>query len=264
MISFVIKAKFVWSNGDIIKGKQVVFKFSNKVYKVKTDSKGFAKAKVSSKVSKRLKAGKTYTYSAKYSGFVKKGKVNVLEPVIKMLKDPIVVKKGKSFVVKAKFTWSNGEIVKGKQVVFKFSNKVYKVKTDSKGIAKVTVDGKVSKRLIAGKTYKISAKYSGFVKKGNVKTLGPVVKLVKKSISVKKGQAFTAEAKFTWSNGDLIKGDNVVFNFTKKSYTTKTNSKGIGKVTIKGSETQKLAKGKSYNYSAKCINVVSKGKVTVN
>lgn len=55
-----------------LKGKQITIKFNGKVYKAKTNSKGVAKVIIKSNVLKKLKVGKTITYSASYSGFTAK------------------------------------------------------------------------------------------------------------------------------------------------------------------------------------------------
>ena len=54
-------------NDKPAKGEIVTFKFNNKIYKVKTDSKGIAKLKIKNFVLKKLKVGKKTPYKAKYS-----------------------------------------------------------------------------------------------------------------------------------------------------------------------------------------------------
>ena len=76
------------------------------------------------------------------------------------------------------------------------------------------------------------------------------MKLVKKTVTAKKGKKFTIKVKLKWSNGKAIKGKKIVVKFQGKKYSAKTNSKGIAKVTIKKSATKKLKKGKKYTYSA--------------
>lgn len=51
----------------VLKYKKITFKFKNKIYKAKTNSKGIAKVTVESKVLKKLKVGSKVTYSASYS-----------------------------------------------------------------------------------------------------------------------------------------------------------------------------------------------------
>ena len=54
-------------NDKPAKGEIVTFKFNNKIYKVKTNSKGIAKLKIKNSVLKKLKVGKKTPYKAKYS-----------------------------------------------------------------------------------------------------------------------------------------------------------------------------------------------------
>ncbi len=53
-----------------------------------------------------------------------------------------------------------GKAVKGKIIKFRFNKKTYKAKTNKKGIAKVTIKAKVTKKLKTGKKYTIIAMYS--------------------------------------------------------------------------------------------------------
>ena len=78
------------------------------------------------------------------------------------------VKKGKKLTLKATLKWSNGKPIKGKKIVFKFKGKKYSAKTNSKGLAKVTIKAKVTKKLKAGKKYKYSATYISNTVKGKV------------------------------------------------------------------------------------------------
>ena len=47
-------------------------------------------------------------------------------------------------------------------------------------------------------------------------------------------------------NGKLVKGKTIKFKLNGKTYTAKTNSKGIAKVTVKKNDIKKLKKGKKY------------------
>jgi invasion protein IalB len=60
-------------------------------------------------------------------------------------------------------------LVKGKKITFKFKGKIYKVKTNSKGIAKVTVKKAVIKKLKKGKTYAVKVTYLKDIVKSSVK-----------------------------------------------------------------------------------------------
>ena len=74
-------------------------------------------------------------------------------------------------VLKATLKWSNGKAIAGKKVSFKINGKSFIVKTDKKGIAKITFAVKVKKTIMKlifnkktakvtlGKTYKVRVHY---------------------------------------------------------------------------------------------------------
>lgn len=75
------------------------------------------------------------------------------------LKTVKVKKHAKKLVLKATLK-INKKTKKGLKVTFKFNGKSYKAKTNSKGIAKVTIKKKVLKKLKVGKKVKYQVKYS--------------------------------------------------------------------------------------------------------
>lgn len=64
-------------NGKYLKNKKITFKFNNKRYVAKTNSKGVAKVKIKKSVLKKLKVGKKITYEAIYINDVVKRTVKV-------------------------------------------------------------------------------------------------------------------------------------------------------------------------------------------
>ena len=84
------------------------------------------------------------------------------------LKTTTIKKSAKKLVLRA--TLKKGSTpLKGKKVTFKFNGKTYKAKTNSKGIAKVTIKKNVLKKIKVGKTVKYQAKYNSFVAKKTAK-----------------------------------------------------------------------------------------------
>ncbi|WP_292472757.1 C1 family peptidase [Methanosphaera sp.] len=111
--------------GRIAKNVTVKFTINGKTYSRKTDNKGYAYLKISLKPKK-------YAISASYKGFIVKNNVTVKSTVITK---NITKKKAKTIKFTAKLVNSKGKILKYKYIKFKFKSKIYKRKTNSKGIA---------------------------------------------------------------------------------------------------------------------------------
>ena len=79
-----------------------------------------------------------------------------------------IKKTAKKLVLKATLKYSNGKAIKSKVIKLKFRGKTYKAKTDSKGVAKVTVKKNVIQKLKKGKKYTILAIYIHDNVKGKV------------------------------------------------------------------------------------------------
>ena len=93
-----------------------------------------------------------------------------VKSTLSLVKKTVAVKKGKKIVLKAKLKWSNGKPIKGKKIVFWFKGKAFKAKTNSKGLAKVTIKNKkLLKKLKKGKKYGYTVKYVDEFVKGKVK-----------------------------------------------------------------------------------------------
>ncbi|MBE6489629.1 MAG: hypothetical protein E7Z83_02090 [Methanobrevibacter sp.] len=75
------------------------------------------------------------------------------------LKSVTVKKSAKKLVLQATLGKVNGKYLKSKKVTFKFNGKTYKAKTNSKGIAKVTIKSSVLKKLKVGKKVTYQATY---------------------------------------------------------------------------------------------------------
>jgi hypothetical protein len=141
-------------DGNPVGADEIVnIKVNGKLSKIKTDKNGFASYKINLNP-------KTYTVSAEYKGYSVYNKITV-KPVLTAKN--ISKKKSKKIKFSAKLVNGNGKGLKGKKIVFKFKGKTYKVKTNSKGIAKLTL-----KKLKIGK-YKITTKYGKSTIKNTIK-----------------------------------------------------------------------------------------------
>jgi len=131
--------------------------------------------------------------------------------------------KGKT-IFKVRVIGKNGNFVgAGEVVVMKISGKSYSVKTDKNGYAQKTFS------LTPGK-YKITTIYKGSTVKNTI-TIKKVLKA--KNKTVKKSKKIKYSATLKTSNGKPIKGKKITFKINGKTYSTKTNKKGIAKVTFK-------------------------------
>jgi len=150
------KATFKDKNGNLLKNTYVKFMVNNKFYRVKTNSKGVATLKIN------FKPGK-YTITTFNTKTTEKHTNKITIKTIILTKNK-KVKNGKKIGFQAKILKSNGKIAKKVTVKFKINKKVYKVKTNSKGIAKLNI------KLKKGK-YTIITNYNGLSVKNKVEVV---------------------------------------------------------------------------------------------
>ena len=143
------KVRAYGDDGQPIAGVYVIITVNGVDYDVKTDKNGYASLKV------RLNPD-VFKITAEWKDY----KVNkiVVKQTLKA-NNANVKKSAKKFVYSATLKWSSGKAIAGKLITFKFKGKTYKAKTNSKGIAKITIKKSVLKKLKAGKKYKISVTY---------------------------------------------------------------------------------------------------------
>ena len=137
------------NNEPLAKNTIVTIKIGTKSLKGKANSKGLVTVSIP-----KFKPGK-YTITVKYLNAKASAKLTVKHIVA--LKTVKVKKSAKKLVLQS--TLKNKKALKGKTVTFKFNGKTYKAKTNSKGIAKVTIKSKVLKKLKVGKKIAYSATY---------------------------------------------------------------------------------------------------------
>ena len=143
-------------------GQAVTIKIGKKTYKVKTDKNGWAKLKI----PKTITPGK-YTIKATYKKQTISNKLTVKQ-VLKTSKTVKVKKSAKKLTLKATLKKSKTPM-KNKAVKFKVNGKVYKTKTNSKGIAKVTLKKSAINKLKSGKNYTIKVYYLNNAVKSTLK-----------------------------------------------------------------------------------------------
>lgn len=147
------KVKVLDDYGKVAKNVSVKFTFNGKTYYKRTNSKGYAYLKITSKPN-------NYTISASYKGFTVKNKVRVKSTIVTK---NISKKRSKTTKFTAKLLNSKGKILKSKTFTFKFKGKNYKRKTNSKGIATLSL-----RYLKVGK-YAIYSTYGKLTVKNTIK-----------------------------------------------------------------------------------------------
>jgi hypothetical protein len=150
------KVRVFADDGKPLKGAVVSIAISGKTVKVATDNNGYASYKIT------LKAN-TYYVTATYKNLKVSNKI-VVKPVLTAKN--ISKKKAKKIKFQAKLVNTKGKALKNKKITFKFKGKIYKAKTNKKGIATVILKNlKVGKYSITTTYGKTSIKNSIRVKK---------------------------------------------------------------------------------------------------
>ncbi|WP_298522137.1 C1 family peptidase [uncultured Methanobrevibacter sp.] len=144
--------RIVGDDGKFVSaGKFVSIKIGSKTFNVKTDKDGYATLTIPNTIT----VGK-YTVVATYEGQSVKNTLQVKQ-VLKSTKTVTVKKSAKKLVLKA--TLKGKTALKNKVVKFKVNGKTYSGKTNSKGIAKVTIKKSALNKLKAGKKYTVTISY---------------------------------------------------------------------------------------------------------
>jgi len=132
-------------------GEFITIKIGSKTFTVKTDKNGYATLVIPNTIT----TGK-YNVVATYKGQSVKNTIQVKQ-VLKSTKTVTVKKSAKKLVLKA--TLKGKTALKNKVVKFKVNGKTYSGKTNSKGIAKVTIKKAAINKLKAGKKYTVTISY---------------------------------------------------------------------------------------------------------
>jgi hypothetical protein len=145
--------KVYGANGKLVGADEIVtIKVNKKSYKVRTNDKGLAILKIPNTL-----IPKTYTVIANYNGQSIKNTIKVKQ--ILKTKNMVIKKSSKKIVLKATLKTSKNKPIKFKKIYFKFNGKTFKAKTNSKGIAKITINKKVINKLKIGKKYTLKVVY---------------------------------------------------------------------------------------------------------
>ena len=140
------KVRIVGDDGNYVEaGQKVTFKIGSKTFYANTNANGYASIKIT-------EVPKTYTVKTTYKGYSVSNKL-VVKQVLKAKN--VSKKKAKSCKFSATLKTSKGKAIKNKKITFKIKGKKYTAKTNSKGVATITI----KLNLKVGK-YTITSTYS--------------------------------------------------------------------------------------------------------
>ncbi|WP_406534531.1 Ig-like domain-containing protein [Methanobrevibacter sp.] len=218
-----------WKNNNALANTKVSFKVNGVTYTKTTNKNGVAKLPVNLAPGKYIITVKNpYSKESVSKKYISKKDGTVLKHGSSTFMTP---NKKHSFTVTLK---SKHDVpIKGKKVTFKYNNKKVTAKTNAKGKATITLSG------LKKGTYSISYSYSGdkFYSKssGSSKLYVGTKQTVKLSagdliMDYKDGSVYKASVKD--KSGNPLKNVKVKFTINGKSYTHKTDSKGIAKQSV--------------------------------
>ena len=243
--AFPFEVKLIDQNGNPVVN-QTVFFIIDDIITATTDSNGVASIMLS------LCEPKDYYIYSQFRGYEE---YSASEPVANTIR---IIKKVSSLSIKnlsykvtaakkltATFRDQNKKLIKNKKVTFTVNGKTYSAKTNSKGVAtvKITLNKKG--------TYTYSAKFAGdsiyaaVTKKAKLTVVPLATSLTTKKYTFKKA-AKTKKISVTLKSGKtVLKSQKITLKVNGKTYTAKTNSKGIATVKIA------LNKKGTFKYTAK-------------
>ncbi|MEE0901842.1 MAG: hypothetical protein UIB31_04870, partial [Methanobrevibacter sp.] len=212
-------ACFYNSDGTPLKKKNVKFTLNGKTYTKKTNANGYASLDIDLKVG-------TYTiYAVHPKGYKISNKIVIKTSVVA---SDVSKHYLSSKVFSATFYGKNGKVLSKKYITFKAHGNTFKVKTNSKGVAKLTIISKPT----SFKMYSINPS-TGEQKTNTVKI---VHTMTASKMTVFSDKTSTFKVKL-YKDDKLVKNAKVYVYIKGVKKTAKTDSNGIASVSYK------LAKG---------------------
>lgn len=218
--------------GSPIKDCKVSFSYNNQTVSAKTNSEGKA-----STVIPLLKEG-TYKITYKFDGTKgygsssSSGTIIIKSASTKFTASDLKMTYNDGSKFSVKFTTKDGKVLTGKTIKFILNGKTSKVKTDSKGVAKLSIGN------LKPGTYKVKYLFSSLGSSDYNYGYKKVV-INKKSLTLsvwnlvkRYNEAVQYTATVKDSAGKLVQNIVVKFTVNGKDYTAKTDSKGVAKVKL--------------------------------
>ena len=229
-----VLARLTDSNGKAIADKNVTVKLGTQSYSLVSNGNG--EIRLPNSISKgSYSVNIVSAGEGQYGEASLNSKVTILS-IITGNKDYSVYY-GNTIKYKVRILDSLGKAVgKGKSVVFTINGKSKTVKTDANGYATYSI------KLSAGK-YTLSIKHNGYTVSNKI-TFKPT--LTAKNISKKKAKTIKFSAKLVDKKGKGLKNKKVKFKVNGKTYSAKTNKKGVATASIKNLKVGKFTITSSY------------------
>ena len=222
------KVKLTDSHNKALANKDVKIKIKGKTTICKTDSNGIAKLSL-----KKITAG-TYTVKYHYSDVGSKdyshgsNKVIIYKQAAKIIAKDLTMKSDNSSVYKLTVKDNHGKVLKGIFVKTTINGRSFFYQTDSEGVAKLKLT------LGAGyypiKSAVVDPSYTSYTVTKHVLVKG--YKFVADNVYVPVGGSAKFSVKVVDAKKNPVKNGKVQFTFEGKNLTSKTDSKGIAKVSL--------------------------------
>ena len=204
----------------VMKNAKVKIEINGQTYNKVTDSKGTASVNLNFK-SGSYKVITTYAGSGQYEKASVKNTVTV-KSTIKT--DDLTKYYKNSKTYSSTFYDKKGKLLKETSVKFKLNGKTYSVKTNKKGIARLSVDLIPGKYQITSSNPKTSESVSKTI------TIRSVVETHDMTMTAKDKSRF--KVKILNSNGIASPNKKVTMTVAGKTYTARTNSSGIASISL--------------------------------
>lgn len=220
------------AHGTSVKDCKVYFSFNGKSVTAKTNANGKASfvipslAKGTYKITYKFQ-GNDGLYASSSSGtiYIKAANNKFAASDLKMDYND-----GSKFSVT--FTDKNGKALSGKTITFKLDGKSYDVKTNSKGVAKLKIgDLKPGKYKVKYLFSKLGASDYNYGYK-NISINKLQAKLSGKNLVMKYKDGSVFKVTVKDNSGKILNNTVVKFKVNNKTYSQKTNSKGVAKLNI--------------------------------
>ena len=244
-------------NNKPIANKYVKFTINKKTYAVKTNSKGIAKLKIKLSVKKKYKITIKSLATNKYKAVTKTNYITIKALTQKITSSNVRYAPNSVNYYSITLKDQNNVAISNKIITVKIGTKAYKKKTNSKGIVKIKIN--YSKK----KTYKViinSPKTKQYTAKSKSNKI--VITPLKQKIT-SSNKKFLPKAGVYYNitlkdeNNKLIANKTVKLTINSKTYSVKTNSKGIAKLKI-NLATAKVYALKIYSPATKQYKAVTK------